>query len=82
MSTKGQGHYLTFDPEFSKYDNFKHLDPQKPLGKLLPNFYRSLGTEGINICSNSRDHMTSMAFMPKYGQILSKSSPAQISRWH
>ena len=30
MSTKGQGHYLTFDPGLSKYryDNFKHLDPQ------------------------------------------------------
>ena len=32
MSTKGQDHYLTFDPGLSKYDNFKHLDPQKPLG--------------------------------------------------
>ena len=32
MSTKGQGHYLTIDPRLSKYDNFKHLDPQKSLG--------------------------------------------------
>ena len=32
ISTKGQGHYLTFDQRLSKYDNFKHLDPQKPLG--------------------------------------------------
>ena len=32
MSPKGQGHYLTFDPGLSKYDSFKHLDSQKPLG--------------------------------------------------
>ena len=72
MSTKGQGHYLTIDPRLSKYDNFKHIDPRKPL---------SPGTEVTNICSNSRDHMTSTSFMPKYSQILSKSSPQPISRW-
>ena len=35
ISTKGQGNHLTFDPGLLKYDNFIHLDPQKPLGQIL-----------------------------------------------
>ena len=33
--SQGQGHYLTFDPRLSKYDNFKHLDPQNQISTSL-----------------------------------------------
>ena len=64
ISTKGQGHYLIFDPGLLQYDNFIHLDPQKPLGQLLCSL---LGLREQMFAQTVRV-MTSMAFMPKYGQ--------------
>ena len=65
IGTKGQGHYLIFDPGLLKYDNFTHLDPQKPLGRISCSL---LGLREQMFAQTVGGHMTSMAYMPKYGQ--------------
>ena len=39
-----------------------------------------LGSGGTKICWNGPGHMTKMAFMPKYGKNLKKSSPEPLGQ--
>ena len=63
---KGQGHYLTFDPGLLKYDNFIHLDPQKPLGQISCSL---LGLREQMFAQTVGGHMISIAYI---AQIWSK----------
>ena len=70
MSTRGQGHSLTFDPELSYFDNIKQ-SPQKPLRPIVTKFHIDPpGVEGMKICAYGPGHMTNMATTPIYGKNL------------
>ena len=74
MSTKGQGHLLTFvqghsDPTFS---NFFSLETARP---IAAKFHVDYPWDGeTEICSNGPGHMTKMAAIPIYGKNIKKSS--------
>lgn len=62
ISTKGQGHSLTFVLRSSYLDSFKSL------GKFKAISHKASRGGGNRKCSNGPGHMTDMATMPIYGK--------------
>ena len=63
VSTRGQGHYLTFDLELLHV--VKINIGSKATGPVETQFHAEpLGVEETEICSNLPGHMTSMAATP------------------
>ena len=62
MSTRGQGHCLTFVQVHTDL-YFQTSSAPKPLGALKPNYVEPLWVMGTKGSSNSPGHVTKMAVM-------------------